>query len=109
MCDVRHATCTVAALVLVVRPLCGLVALRPGAGGDRMGESVLTRGEQNATAFFGVRGVGTLFYVAYATGEAEFAAAEQIWATVAFTIALSVLVHGTTATPVMRRLEGSGA
>ena len=32
-----------------------------------------------------------------------------IGATVAFTVALSVLVHGIAATPVMRRLEDSRA
>jgi NhaP-type Na+/H+ or K+/H+ antiporter len=47
--------------------------------------------------------------MAYATGEATFAPLEQLWATVAFTIALSVLVHGIAATPVMRRLEDSRA
>ena len=52
---------------------------------------------------------GALYYMAYATGKAEFAPVEQLWATVAFTIALSVLVHGIAATPVMRRLEDSQA
>ncbi len=98
-----------AALVFVVRPLTGLIALRPGHGNDRMGDASLTRAEQNATAFFGVRGVGALYYMAYATGEAGFTDVEQLWATVAFTIALSVLVHGIAATPVMRRLEDSRA
>jgi NhaP-type Na+/H+ or K+/H+ antiporter len=98
-----------AALVFVIRPLSGLVALRPGAGGDRMGDTSLTRAEQNAAAFFGVRGVGALYYMAYATGEVDLPLAEQLWATVAFTIALSVLVHGVTATPVMKRLEDSTA
>ena len=36
---------------------------------------------------------------------ADFGDHEQLWAVVAFTIALSVLVHGITATPVMKRLE----
>jgi sodium/hydrogen antiporter len=97
-----------AALVFVVRPLTGVIALRPGRR-DRMGDASLSRAEQNATAFFGVRGVGALYYMAYATGEAKFAPVEQLWATVAFTIALSVLVHGIAATPVMRRLEESRA
>ena len=65
----------------------------------------LTRGEQLATAFFGVRGVGSLYYLAYAAGEADFPRLAELWAAVAFTIALSVLVHGITATPVMTRLE----
>ncbi|HET6563306.1 MAG TPA: cation:proton antiporter [Marmoricola sp.] len=93
------------ALVFVVRPLCGLLALRVGSGRDRIGDNYLTVPEQGAAAFFGVRGVGSLYYLAYAAGEAEFEHLEQLWATVAFTIAASVLVHGIAATPVMARLE----
>ena len=92
-------------LILVVRPLSGLVALRLGRGRERMGDCKLTRGEELAVSWFGVRGVGSVFYLAYAAGEADFAQIDQLWATVAFTIALSVFVHGVTATPVMRRLD----
>ncbi|WP_148572104.1 cation:proton antiporter [Nocardioides caldifontis] len=92
------------ALVLVVRPVCALLALRM-KGRDRLGDRCLTGGEELATAWFGVRGVGTLFYLAYAEKEAVFPGMEEVWATAGFTIALSVLVHGITATPVMRRLE----
>jgi sodium/hydrogen antiporter len=49
--------------------------------------------------------VGSLFYLAYATGQADFGNHELLWATVGFTIALSVFVHGITAMPAMRRLE----
>jgi len=77
-----------------------------GSGWDRAGGTrCLTRGERAATSWFGVRGVGSLYYVAHAAGQADFPGLEQVWATVTFTIALSVLVHGVTATPVMRRLE----
>ena len=92
-------------LVLVVRPLSGLVALRIGWGRDRMGDCELTPQEELAVSWFGVRGVGSLFYLAYAAGEAKFPGIAELWATVAFTIAFSVLVHGVTATPVMRRLD----
>ena len=37
------------------------------------------------TAFFGVRGVGSLFYLAYATEQAPFEDVDLLWATVAFT------------------------
>jgi NhaP-type Na+/H+ or K+/H+ antiporter len=94
-----------ALLVFVVRPVSGLVALRIGWGGDRMGRRDLTRQEELATAWFGVRGVGSLYYLAYAARQANFPGIEELWATVACTIALSVLVHGVTATPVMRRLD----
>jgi NhaP-type Na+/H+ or K+/H+ antiporter len=94
-----------ALLVFVVRPVSGLVALRLGWGRDRMGDRALTPQEEVATAWFGVRGVGSLYYLAYAAGEADFPQIEELWATVACTIALSVLVHGVTATPIMRHLD----
>jgi NhaP-type Na+/H+ or K+/H+ antiporter len=92
-------------LVFVIRPASSLVAMRFQRQTCRIGDHVLTRGERLAIAFFGVRGVGSLYYLAYATGEAQFGAEQELWSTVAFTIALSVLVHGITATPAMRWLE----
>ena len=94
-------------LVLVVRPLAGLVALGARGATCRIGDHVLTSQERLATAFFGVRGVGSLFYLAYATGQAGFGDVHALWSTVAFTITLSVLVHGVAATPAMRWLERS--
>ena len=86
------------ALILVIRPASALLALgRPSARG-------MTRGEAGATAFFGVRGVGSIFYLAYAAGEDEVFAADPLWATVAFTVVLSVLLHGILAQPVMSRI-----
>ncbi len=92
-------------LVFVLRPVAGLVALRIGMGRDRIGDRALGPREQLATALFGVRGVGSLYYLAYATGEETFGNPALLWATVGFTVTLSVLVHGVSATPVMRRLE----
>lgn len=93
-------------LVFVVRPLTGWAALwTRRRGGDRVGDNSLGPSERAAVAFFGVRGVGSLFYLAFATGQAEFGNHELLWSTVGFTIALSVIVHGVAATPVMRWLE----
>jgi sodium/hydrogen antiporter len=93
------------ALVFLLRPLVGSAALWVGRGEDRVGDNSLSKKERVAVAFFGVRGVGSLFYLAYATGQADFGNHELLWATVGFTIALSVFVHGITAMPAMRRLE----
>ncbi|MDX6326844.1 MAG: sodium/hydrogen antiporter, partial [Nocardioidaceae bacterium] len=93
------------ALVFVVRPVSAYAALRVLPGRDRQGGRVLTRAEEFACSWFGVRGVGSLYYLAYAQGQAHFPGLTALWATVGFTIGLSVLVHGVTATPVMRRLE----
>ena len=91
-------------LVLLVRPLAGIVALLPWAGppSDRGG---LLPQERWAVAFFGVRGVGSLYYLAYAAGEAPALGGDWLWATVSFTIVASVVLHGVLSTPVMARLD----
>jgi NhaP-type Na+/H+ or K+/H+ antiporter len=63
----------------------------------------LTAGQRRLAAWFGVRGVGSMYYLAYAL--AHGASGEQtrfVADAVLVTIALSVLLHGSTATPVMR-------
>ena len=42
---------------------------------------------------------------AYAAGAASFPEERWLWSTVGFTVALSVVLHGILATPVMRRLD----
>ena len=96
------------ALIFVVRPLAGMLALavwcRPA---DEVGG--LHRREQAAAAFFGVRGVGSIYYLAYAAGEATELGQDWLWSTVSFTIVASVLVHGVLAKPVMDRLDRDAA
>jgi sodium/hydrogen antiporter len=96
--DWRGAAIAVA-LVVLVRPLAGNAGLL--LAGDRAG---IDRGERWAIAFFGVRGIGSIYYLAYAAGHADELGADWLWSTVAFTIVLSVFVHGALATPVMRRI-----
>ncbi|MFB6831357.1 cation:proton antiporter domain-containing protein [Streptomyces hydrogenans] len=85
-------------LVLVVRPAAGYAALLGGATGPQ---------ERLVTAVYGIRGVGSLFYLAYALGHTGlFAAyADRLWAVVSFTVFLSVFLHGATAAPVIQRLD----
>ncbi|WP_030772392.1 cation:proton antiporter [Streptomyces sp. NRRL F-2664] len=85
-------------LVLVVRPAAGWAGLLGGAVGRR---------ERIVTAVFGIRGIGSLFYLAYALGHSDHFGSheEQLWTVVTFTVMLSVLLHGATATPVIRRLD----
>ncbi|WP_141014809.1 cation:proton antiporter domain-containing protein [Nocardioides sambongensis] len=84
-------------LILVVRPVCGAVALL----GSRCR---MSRGQQAAVAFFGVRGIGSVYYLAYAIGEEPSLGSDWMWSTVAFTITASVVIHGVLATPVMQRV-----
>lgn len=92
------------ALLLVVRPLAGIAALTPWSATSAT-EGGLVRSERWAVAFFGVRGVGSLYYLAYAAGEAPELGTDWLWATVSFTVVASVVLHGVLSTPVMSRLE----
>jgi NhaP-type Na+/H+ or K+/H+ antiporter len=86
----------VALVLLVVRPVAGLIGLAGACG---------TRPENAAMSFFGVRGIGSVYYVAYGLGAATFAGAGQVFAVVVLVIIGSVLLHGATAGPVMARLD----
>jgi sodium/hydrogen antiporter len=82
-------------LFVIIRPLSVVVALA-GAG--------VTRREIVLIGWFGVRGVGSVYYLAYAIVHglpAPFR--EQVVSLTLVVIATSVLVHGVTVTPLMAR------
>ncbi|AQZ61105.1 Na+/H+ antiporter [[Actinomadura] parvosata subsp. kistnae] len=84
-------------LLLVIRPLAGWLVQWRGRAGPR---------ERLAISFFGIRGIGSLFYLAYALGQADFGVpAEELWAVTGFTVLASVVLHGVTATPVMNHVD----
>jgi sodium/hydrogen antiporter len=83
-------------LVLAIRPL-SVAASQLGAK--------LPAGERAFIAWFGVRGVGSLYYVAVALGAGVLSAADTeliAWTSIACVI-VSIVVHGVTATPLSRR------
>lgn len=85
--------------LILVRPLAGYLGLLGGQAGVR---------EKVALAFFGVRGIGCLYYIGYGLSNGDFdAEANEVWAFVGLVVALSVLLHGVTATPVMLALDRS--
>ncbi|RYU79119.1 cation:proton antiporter [Hymenobacter persicinus] len=84
-------------LVLVLRPLGALLTL--------VGTRKVTLAERGVISFFGIRGIGSIFYLAYALGKADFPQADEIWAIAGFTMLLSITVHGVLATPVMDWLD----
>jgi NhaP-type Na+/H+ or K+/H+ antiporter len=82
--------------LLVIRPAAGWLALTPGKTGSR---------DRAVIAFFGVRGVGTLYYVAYALGHATFPGEARIWGIAGLVVVGSIVIHGIGATPVMTALD----
>lgn len=85
-------------ILLVIRPVTGLI----GLAGFRADFS-----EKMTLAFFGIRGVGSIYYLAYALNhmEVEVAGADRLWAIVGLVVLLSILLHGLTVTPIMRALD----
>jgi len=83
------------AVVFVVRPLAGMIAM--------IGSCQPMR-ERLLLAFLGIRGVGSVYYLAYGLNHGEFGDSERLWAVVGFIILVSILVHGITAAPLLQRL-----
>lgn len=88
------------ALLFVIRPAMGLVSLI----GTR-----LTLPERAVIAFYGVRGIGSIYYLAYAGGQFDLVNEGELWATVVFTILVSTLVHGFTAAAIVGAATRGGA
>lgn len=84
-------------LVFVVRPLI--------AWGSLASTTLKTR-ERIVVAFYGVRGIGSIYYLAYAGHHIELVDEPELWATIAFTILLSTVVHGLTAGLAVERVTG---
>jgi NhaP-type Na+/H+ or K+/H+ antiporter len=89
-------------IILVVRPLSGLISM--------IGFPALWR-ERAVISAFGIRGIGSFYYLAYALNQASFQemelliAADRLWALVGFVVLASSVLHGITATPVMGAID----
>ena len=83
-------------LLLVIRPVAGVVGL--------LGSSRSWR-ERAVISFYGVRGIGSIFYLGYATTHVGFIDEGPLWALVAFTIFASTVIHGLTARETVRVLD----
>jgi NhaP-type Na+/H+ or K+/H+ antiporter len=85
-------------LLVVIRPLSTFVSL--------LGSQVEGAGGRSFVAWFGVRGVGTLYYTATVVGAGALSGGEEelvVWTAVACVI-VSIVVHGITGGPALRVL-----
>lgn len=88
--------CVALVLIAVIRPASALI----GFAGSREG-----RYAWMLIGFFGIRGIGTLFYLQYAFNRQPFAEKQAIWAICSLAIAASVFVHGILSKPAMARAD----
>lgn len=80
------------AVLAVVRPVAGWISL---IGCNQ------PQAEKIIISVFGIRGLGSIYYLAYASEQATFANIETVWATVFLIILISIVIHGVAVTPVM--------
>lgn len=83
-------------ILLMVRPLAGWIGLS-GLKADRT--------EKLTLAFFGIRGVGSIYYLAYGLNHMNVANADRLWGLVGLVVFFSIILHGLTVTPIMRSLD----
>lgn len=80
------------AILLVIRP-------------DRTGDNEGGAGREDDAGFFGIRGVGSIYYLAYGLKHLHVAGAERLWGLVGLVVLISIMLHGLTVTPIMRSLD----
>lgn len=84
------------AIVIVIRPIAGWLGLL-GTDAGRL--------ERRAIAFFGIRGVGSFYYLAHALNVVGFSSVDELWALVSLVVVISIFLHGVTASRAMQRLD----
>ncbi len=83
-------------VLFIIRPLAGLLSL--------IGSRLLSC-ERIIVSLFGIRGVGSFFYLAYATNAGNFAQIDTAWTFVGFIVLLSIFSYGILSAPLMGWLD----
>jgi NhaP-type Na+/H+ or K+/H+ antiporter len=84
------------AFLFIIRPFSSWVGL--------IGTNINVK-EKLAISFFGIRGIGSFYYLSFAMYKVTFAQEDEVWAIVSFIVVVSIFLHGITAYPVMRYLD----
>lgn len=84
------------ALIFVIRPIAGYIA---------EAKSDLPVIGTFAIAFLGVRGMGSIYYLAYGQNHAAFGQLDELWAVTSFAILVSIIVHGIVSGPMILLAE----
>lgn len=82
----------------MIRPVVGILSFLGTAA---------TWPERVVIAFFGIRGIGSFYYLSHALAESSFqerellVAAEELWTFVGFVVLGSIILHGVSSSPIM--------
>ncbi|MDX5438279.1 MAG: cation:proton antiporter, partial [Pontibacter sp.] len=82
-----------------------LFIIRPATAYLSMIKTYSTTKEKLAVCFFGIRGIGSFFYLSFALDKVGFPEDNELWSVVAFIVMVSIVLHGLTATKAVRSLD----
>lgn len=85
-----------AIMLLVIRPLAGWISLI-GVKRPKLELAIIS--------FFGIRGLGSVYYLSYGFNHATFQSEYSLWGTLGLIIAASILMHGMLVTPALEILH----
>jgi NhaP-type Na+/H+ or K+/H+ antiporter len=84
------------AILFVVRPVAGWIGF--------LGSNLPGR-DRALMSFLGIRGLGSFYYLAYGINHGQFGVSDRVWALTGLIVLFSILIHGVTATPLMRLID----
>jgi sodium/hydrogen antiporter len=85
--------------------LLALFVVRPLAGWFCLTGTACPPTERAVISFFGIRGLGSIYYLAYALQKETFDNVDAVWSTATLIVLISIVLHGVTVTPVMRLID----
>lgn len=85
----------------VLIALCTILIIRPTTGKIALLGTPFTETKKWAISSYGIKGVGSFFYLAYALNEGVFTLPNEIYAFVSYVVVFSILIHGLTGPSVI--------
>ncbi|GHB11616.1 cation:proton antiporter [Modicisalibacter luteus] len=79
-------------VLFVIRPVVGMLSL-VGSG--------MRRCERSIVSLFGIRGVGSFYYLSYATNIEDFGEVDTAWTLISLVVLLSIVSYGMLSAPLM--------
>lgn len=88
---------------LAILGVCFLFVIRPITTWFFLSKNSLPQ-ERIFISFFGIRGIGSIYYISFAFQHAQFEWEKELWSTVAFIILASIIIHGLSANSAIRKM-----
>lgn len=83
-------------IIIVLRPLAGILGIF---------RTSYTNKKKWAVAFFGIKGIGSFFYLSFALTQQSFSSSLELYAIVSWVVLFSIVIHGFTGPRVISYFE----